>query len=456
MVGVALPSIRTDLGLSTSSLQWVVSAYVLGYGGFLLLGGRAADLLGRRKVFLISLGVFVVASLLGGFAHDGNLLIATRFIKGMSAAFTAPAGLSIITTSFAEGKARNKALSVYTATGATGFSLGLVIGGLLDRGRLALGVLPARPGRADRARRRLQARAQAREARDPARRLRRRRRRLDHGRDAAARLHARERTHRGLDVGPHARRRSRRRRRCSRPSSIREQSTATPLVRLGILRSGSLVRANLGAMTLFGSWVGFQFIATLYLQQLRDWSPLDTGLAIFPGGLHRRRHLDADGAARHALRHHEADRHGLRLADRGLHALPADRPALELRRSGCCRRWCSPASASRSRSGRSRSPHRAASRRTSRGSQAACSTRPSSSAARSCSPSRRPSSTPIRARAARRRRSSTASTRASYVPLGAAVLGIAAVGSGLVFRRAAATVTDEELEPQMELELEAA
>src|ERR671931_214630 len=131
MVGVALPSIRTDLHMSTSSLQWVVSAYVLGYGGFLLLGGRAADLLGRRRMFLIALGVFLVASGLGGLANDGSLLIATRFIKGVSAAFTAPAGLSIITTSFAEGPARNKALSVYTATGATGFSLGLVFSGLL-------------------------------------------------------------------------------------------------------------------------------------------------------------------------------------------------------------------------------------------------------------------------------------------------------------------------------------
>ena len=93
MIGVALPSIRSDLGLSTSSLQWVVSAYVLGYGGFLLLGGRAADLFGRRRMFLISLAVFVVASALGGFANDGALLIATRFIKGVSAAFTAPAGL---------------------------------------------------------------------------------------------------------------------------------------------------------------------------------------------------------------------------------------------------------------------------------------------------------------------------------------------------------------------------
>src|SRR6266498_1110237 len=131
MMGVALPSIKADLHMSTSSLQWVVSAYVLGYGGFLLLGGRAADLLGRRRVFLISLGVFVLASALGGLANDGSLLIAARFVKGVSAAFTAPAGLSIITTTFAEGPARNKALAVYTATGATGFSLGLVFGGLL-------------------------------------------------------------------------------------------------------------------------------------------------------------------------------------------------------------------------------------------------------------------------------------------------------------------------------------
>ncbi|MBV9660684.1 MAG: MFS transporter, partial [Acidimicrobiales bacterium] len=131
MVGVALPSIRTDLHMSTSMLQWVVSAYVLGYGGFLLLGGRAADLLGRRRMFLLSLGVFLVASGLGGLATNGSLLIATRFIKGVSAAFTAPAGLSIITTTFPEGPARNKALSIYSATGATGFSAGLVFGGAL-------------------------------------------------------------------------------------------------------------------------------------------------------------------------------------------------------------------------------------------------------------------------------------------------------------------------------------
>src|SRR6266540_7021240 len=131
MVGMSLPSIGADLGVDISSLQWVVTGYVLGYGGLLLLGGRAADLLGRRRMFLISLGVFVVASGLGALTNDAALLIATRFIKGVSAGFTAPAGLSIITTNFAEGPARNKALSIYTATGATGFSLGLVFSGLL-------------------------------------------------------------------------------------------------------------------------------------------------------------------------------------------------------------------------------------------------------------------------------------------------------------------------------------
>ena len=131
MVGVALPSIDADLGLSTSTLQWVVSGYVLGYGGLLLLGGRTADLLGRRRVLLVALAVFAAASLLGALVDDGALLIAARFIKGAAAAFTAPAGLSIITTTFHEGPARNRALGIYTATGASGFSLGLVLGGIL-------------------------------------------------------------------------------------------------------------------------------------------------------------------------------------------------------------------------------------------------------------------------------------------------------------------------------------
>src|SRR3954470_7160876 len=131
MIGVALPSIGAELDLSTSSLQWLVSGYVLGYGGLLLLGGRTADLLGRRKVFLVALAVFAIASLTGGLVTSGPLLILTRFIKGLAAAFTAPTGLSIITTNFAEGPARNKALAIYTVFGAGGYSFGLVFGGLM-------------------------------------------------------------------------------------------------------------------------------------------------------------------------------------------------------------------------------------------------------------------------------------------------------------------------------------
>src|SRR4029453_11052417 len=131
MVGVALPSIGNDLGLEPSSLQWVVSGYILGCGGLRVLGGRAADLLGRRRVLLGGLAVFLVASFIGGLSNDGTTLIATRVIKGAGGGVTAPAVLSIITTTFAEGPARNKALSIYAAVGASGWSLGLVFGGAL-------------------------------------------------------------------------------------------------------------------------------------------------------------------------------------------------------------------------------------------------------------------------------------------------------------------------------------
>jgi MFS family permease len=285
MMGVALPSIRTDLHMSTSSLQWVVSAYVLGYGGFLLLGGRAADLLGRRRVFLISLAVFLVASGLGGLATAGSVLIATRFIKGVSAAFTAPAGLSIITTTFAEGPARNKALSIYTATGATGFSLGLVIGGMLTELGwrwvfflpvpvalvTLLGAIKLVPRGGLRP-------VVTRRSFDVA--------------GAVTMTGAMLLLVYTLVEAPTAGWTSARTLASFAAAVallvafvVRELQAGSPLVRLGILRSGALVRANLGAMALFGSWVGFQFVTTLYMQQLRGWSALDTGLAIFPAGL---------------------------------------------------------------------------------------------------------------------------------------------------------------------------
>jgi MFS family permease len=293
MVGVALPSIGQDLHISTSSLQWVVSGYVLGYGGLLLLGGRAADLLGRRRVLLAGLTAFAAASLVGGLVDDGTLLVASRFLKGAAAAFTAPAALSIITTTFAEGPARNKALGVFTACGASGYSLGLVFGGLLTEVGwrwafivpvpIALALIVA-------ARRFVPA--------------------------ATA-----ERTPVGYDIGgavtvtasmlllvativeaPGAG--------WGSPRTLLsfvgvglllsafvaiEQHVAHPLVRLGILRSGALVRANLAAMAVVGSYFGFQFILTIYLQSVLGWSPLQTAMALLPAGV-----LVAFGAPRMA------------------------------------------------------------------------------------------------------------------------------------------------------------
>src|SRR5215467_12480845 len=105
MVGVALPSIGASLHLGAGSLQWIVSGYILGYGGLMLLGGRASDLLGRRRVFLAAVAVFGAASVVSALLSNDLALIALRFVKGASAAFTIPAGLSIITTTFAEGPA---------------------------------------------------------------------------------------------------------------------------------------------------------------------------------------------------------------------------------------------------------------------------------------------------------------------------------------------------------------
>ncbi|WP_022927950.1 MFS transporter [Patulibacter americanus] len=284
MVGVALPSIAQDLDLAPGTLQWVVSGYVLGYGGLLLLGGRAADLLGRRRVFLVALAVFAVASLLGALVDDGTLLIATRFVKGVAAAFTAPAGLSIITTTFAEGPARNRALSIYAACGASGFSLGLVFGGLLtELGWRYTFLLPAPIAVILVV---VAARTIPRDRPDDTQH--------NHydlagaGTITGAMLllvyAVVEAPAQGwldpVTLGTFA---------LSAlllAAFVRiETRSAHPLVRLGVLRAGHIVHANLGAMVVFGSYVGFQFLGTLYLQDALGWSPLETALAFLPAGL---------------------------------------------------------------------------------------------------------------------------------------------------------------------------
>jgi MFS family permease len=282
MVGVALPSIGAELGMSTTSLQWIVNGYVLGYGGLLLLGGRTADLLGRRRIFLIALAVFAVASLVGGLVDDGTLLIITRFIKGLAAAFTAPTAMSILTTTFHEGPARNRALSIFTVFGASGYSSGLILGGLLTSlgwrwtflipVPLALAALIAGAALIPRDRRSGEGghdvlgavtltggmllavytvvSAPERGWLHP----------VTLGSVAAAAA---------LLIG----------------FVITENRIAHPLIRLSILRVGSIVRANLSVIALMGSYVSFQFMMTLYLQETRGWSPLSVALALLPAGL---------------------------------------------------------------------------------------------------------------------------------------------------------------------------
>src|SRR5579872_7207532 len=129
IVNVALPSIQKDLGLSEANLQWIVNAYTLVFGGFLLLGGRAGDLLGRKRLFLIGLVIFTTASLLNGLASSSGQLIGFRALQGLGAALISPAALSIISTTFAEGKERARALGVWAAIAIGGSAFGLGLGG---------------------------------------------------------------------------------------------------------------------------------------------------------------------------------------------------------------------------------------------------------------------------------------------------------------------------------------
>jgi EmrB/QacA subfamily drug resistance transporter len=131
IVFVALPDIGTGVGFSAHTLQWVVSAYAVAFGGFLLLGGRAADLFGRRRVFAFGLFLYAVSSLAGGLADDPVILIIARAVQGIGGAFLAPATLSLVTTTFAEGPERNRALAIWGGAGGSGMILGSLLGGVL-------------------------------------------------------------------------------------------------------------------------------------------------------------------------------------------------------------------------------------------------------------------------------------------------------------------------------------
>ncbi|MGZ4340247.1 MAG: MFS transporter, partial [Gaiellaceae bacterium] len=131
IVNVALPTIKNDLHFSQESLQWVITAYAVLFGGVLLLGGRMADLLGRRRLFMLGMGIFTVSSLLDGLAWSAGSLIVFRAVQGLGAALLAPAALSILTTTFREGRDRNVALGIWGAASGSGGAAGVLLGGAL-------------------------------------------------------------------------------------------------------------------------------------------------------------------------------------------------------------------------------------------------------------------------------------------------------------------------------------
>lgn len=287
MLNVAVPSIAADIGLDTGSTHWVISAYVLAYAGFMILGGRAADVLGRRRVFLTALAVFAVFSALGGVAQDSWVLILVRFITGATAGFMTPAGFSLLTTTFPEGSLRNKALAIYGAIGASGFLLGVVVGGVLTSldwrlvffapAALGLGFLVV---------------GWAFIARDPSR-------------DEASTSQRGQFDLAGgltltaamvsvvfgiVTVGQDA----------SNPLgpiafglaamlaivfAVIERRASAPLIPAGVVTTGLLPWASSIGLLFIGAFFAWQFVLTLYLQELLGWTPLQTGLAFSAMGI---------------------------------------------------------------------------------------------------------------------------------------------------------------------------
>ena len=216
IVNIALPSIRRDLHFSVQSLVWVVGAYLLTYGGFMLLGGRAADLLGRRRVLVCGTVLLGVSSFIGGLAGSEAVLIGARLVQGVGAAMMLPAALSILTTTFKEGKDRNTAIGVWGAVGGLASAAGVLLGGVLTEGpgwRWVMFVNPIAAVLVLGGIFRLIS-GERRSAR--ASKLRSARRHLGHRRDAAARLRAREGVHDWLGQRPHDRRAHRRARAAGR------------------------------------------------------------------------------------------------------------------------------------------------------------------------------------------------------------------------------------------------
>ena len=278
IVNTSLPTIGRDLHFSATSLQWVVTAYALTFGGFLLLGGRAADLLGRRRILILGLSVFTAASLACGLATDEAFLIGGRAVQGLGAAIMLPAALSIVMNMFEEGAERNKALGIWGALGATGATVGLITGGVLTRyagweyifylnvpiGAAALALAPRIV---------------------PDSRLATTRRRFDalgaiSGTGALVLLVY------AISQAPQYGWGATRTLALLAASAallvaflVIEHRVESPLLPLSIFRLRTLAGANIAGLLLGGSFFGFIFVGTLYMQEVLHYSALQSGVA---------------------------------------------------------------------------------------------------------------------------------------------------------------------------------
>ena len=281
ITNVALPSIQTDLGFSATDLQWVINGYTLLFGGFLLLGGRAGDLVGRKRIFLAGVILFSAASLLCGLSTSSGMLIAARALQGLGAALVSPAALSIITTTFAEGPDRTKALGVWSAIAAGGAAFGLLLGGVLTETlswewiffvNVPVGIAAA-----------LLSLRFVPESRAPVR---------PDSFDVAGAISVTA----GLIVLVYA---------IVKAETfgwgsartlgllaaavallaafvVVEKRSDSPLIRLGIFRIRSLTVANTVLLAVGGGLFANFFFASLYVQQILDYSPIEAGLAFLP------------------------------------------------------------------------------------------------------------------------------------------------------------------------------
>ena len=278
IVNVALPTIARDLHFSETSLQWVVTAYALTFGGFMLLGGRAADLLGRRRIFMAGLALFTAASLGAALSTAEVSLIATRAVQGLGAAIMLPAALSIVMNMFAEGAERNKALGIWGGLGAGGATVGVIAGGLLTRyagweyifylnvpiGAVALALAPRIV---------------------PESRLETTRRRFDVP-GAIAGTGGLVLLVDAIAQAPQYGWGAMRTVAVLAASAallaafvVIEKRVEDPLLPLSIFRLRTLAGANVAGLLLGGSFFAFIFIGTLYMQQVLHYSALQTGLA---------------------------------------------------------------------------------------------------------------------------------------------------------------------------------